>query len=159
MGRFKKFILPISLTMNLILVFSLYSIYEDKKFNRNSADDIFIGSLSRAADDFQQDYSNMKEEDRVHNYIEISYNLYTAANILDFTSYAHIKNRNYLFAAIADLHTCIILNESREAFLTNRDKTMSIYKALIKIKANPGDEQDCKVINDITTNMLTNPIK
>lgn len=153
-----KIIFVLLLIFVLISTAVVYNFHNNIDTKTRLTDQEFLTNLSLASSGFAKDYSNMDDNEKIANYIDISSNLYTAMNILDMTSYSHNKNRNELFTAIYNLYNCMTRKDSRDAVLTNR--TMEIVnKCLNDLTLNPKDEKACQTISKLAGDLYFKQIK
>lgn len=108
---------------------------------------MFISSLVEARSSLYSDYSNADESTKTNNYTKISSNLYTAANILDVSSYNN-KNRNQLFGGIYNLYLCMTKPDTRSDIVTNKEAI--VRECLTKIIQDTNDKEASEALDKLT---------
>lgn len=135
------------------LLFGAYNFFSLKQ-REETANKLFISSLTQAQYSFGADYSKLGENDKIFYYIKAASNLQTALSISNSTSYANSENGNELFSAIYELHRCMAeVNTTNSRWRAVTEKSGLIHKYLHYIIINPNDKNNCKALSRLTNNL------
>jgi len=155
MVKYKKIFGGISLKKrNLLIIFLVISLlfgaytFFMQMQKKQAANEIFKGCLSKAKGCFSMDYTKLDENTKDYYYIDACSNLYTAMNILEFTSYENVGNKNQdLVSAMYELYRCMTIQskpESNNRWIAVTKREEEISKCLDYISMNPNDKDSCK---------------
>jgi|GEM_PF-1315771 len=154
MKKHNVFILKLALIISLLVGIYTFIARVDQK---QRTTELFKYNLSQVEYCFAQDYNNMDDDNKTFFYLKASSNLSSALAILDFTSYAKIKNHNELSSALEELYFCITENNqfnSRWKAVTQ--KREAINKYLHYVNQNPNDKNNSNALSRLVNNLRSN---